>query len=58
LLFLGYQQDPRTAFLPIFSNLAETDAMNQFTTHTARAVFAAPPAATGPGDWVGRTLLS
>jgi deferrochelatase/peroxidase EfeB len=57
LLFLGYQQDPRTAFVPIFTKLAEADALNQFTTHTASAVFAVPPAATGPGDWVGRTLL-
>jgi deferrochelatase/peroxidase EfeB len=57
LLFLAYQQDPRTAFVPIFTRLAEADALNQFTTHTASAVFAVPPGAAGPGDWVGRTLL-
>jgi deferrochelatase/peroxidase EfeB len=57
LLFLGYQKDPRKAFVPIFSRMAEADALNQFTTHTASAVFAVPPGATGPGDWVGRTLL-
>jgi deferrochelatase/peroxidase EfeB len=57
LLFLAYQKDPRRAFLPIFTRLAETDALNQFTTHTASAVFAVPPGASGPGDWVGRTLL-
>lgn len=49
---------PRTAFMPIFTRLAETDALNQFTTHTASAVFAVPPGITGPGDWIGRTLLS
>lgn len=58
LLFLAYQKDPRTAFVPIFSKLAEIDALNQFTTHTASGVFAVPPGAAGPGDWVGRTLLA
>jgi len=58
LLFLAYQRDPREAFVPVFSRLAETDALNQFTTHTASAVFAVPPGARGPGDWIGRTLFS
>jgi deferrochelatase/peroxidase EfeB len=57
LLFLCYQQDPRKAFVPVFTRLAAADALNQFTTHTASAVLAVPPGATGPGDWVGRTLL-
>jgi deferrochelatase/peroxidase EfeB len=57
LLFLGYQQDPRQAFVPVFIRLSAADALNQFTTHTASAVFAVLPGATGPGDWVGRTLL-
>jgi deferrochelatase/peroxidase EfeB len=58
LLFLAYQKDPRTAFLPVFTRLAETDALNQFTTHTASAVFAVPPGFTGSGDWIGRVLLA
>ncbi|MGB7796660.1 MAG: Dyp-type peroxidase [Pseudonocardiaceae bacterium] len=58
LLFLAYQKDPRQAFVPIFSKLAETDALNQFTTHTASAVFAVPPGHTGPGDWIGKPLFS
>jgi deferrochelatase/peroxidase EfeB len=58
LLFLAYQRDPRKAFVPIFSKLSETDALNQFTTHTAGAVFAIPPGARGPRDWIGRQLLS
>ncbi|MGH3631115.1 MAG: Dyp-type peroxidase [Sciscionella sp.] len=58
LLFLSYQKDPRTGFVPINQNLAETDAMNQFTTHTASAVFAVPPGASGPGDWIGNALLT
>ncbi|MGB6165573.1 MAG: Dyp-type peroxidase [Pseudonocardiaceae bacterium] len=58
LLFLAYQKDPRTGFVPIFSQLAITDALNQFTTHTASAIFAIPPGATKPGDWIGQTLLA
>jgi deferrochelatase/peroxidase EfeB len=58
LLFLGYQKDPRSAFVPINSKLAETDALNQFTTHTASAVFAVPPGVNGANDWIGRSLLS
>jgi deferrochelatase/peroxidase EfeB len=57
LLFLGYQRDPRTAFVPVFSRLAINDALNQFTTHTASAVFALPPGAPGPGHWVGEMLF-
>jgi deferrochelatase/peroxidase EfeB len=58
LLFLGYQRDPRTAFLPINSRLAINDALNQFITHTASAVFALPPGASGPGHWVGEGLFA
>ncbi len=58
LLFLAYQKDPRTGFVPIFSQLAVTDALNQFTTHTASAIFAIPPGAAKPGDWIGQTLLA
>ncbi|MBV8349573.1 MAG: Dyp-type peroxidase [Mycolicibacterium sp.] len=58
LLFLGYQRDPRTAFVPINSRLAINDALNQFITHTASAVFALPPGAAGPGHWVGETLFA
>ena len=58
LLFLGYQRDPRTAFLPINSRLAINDALNQFITHTASAVFALPPGASGPGHWVGEGLFT
>ncbi len=58
LLFLGYQKDPRQAFVPVFTKLAELDALNQFTTHNASALFAIPPGAEGAGDWIGRKLLA
>jgi deferrochelatase/peroxidase EfeB len=58
LLFLAYQKDPRTAFVPVNTNLARQDAMNQFITHTASAVFAVPPGVARPGDWIGSSLLA
>jgi deferrochelatase/peroxidase EfeB len=53
LLVLAYQRDPRTAFIPIFSKLAESDALNQFTTHTASAVFAVPSGVDGSTTGLG-----
>jgi deferrochelatase/peroxidase EfeB len=43
--------------VPVFTRLASTDALNQFTTNTASAIFAIPPGPAGPGDWIGRKLL-
>ena len=57
-LFLAYQKDPRTGFVPIYDKLANVDALRTFTTHTASAVFAVPPGASGPGDWIGRGLFT
>jgi deferrochelatase/peroxidase EfeB len=57
LLFLAFQKDPRKAFVPIFSNMAETDELNQFTTHNASALFAVPPGVRSSGEWVGQSLL-
>jgi deferrochelatase/peroxidase EfeB len=57
LLFCAYQRDPRTGFIPIFGNLAENDALNQFTTQTGSVVAALPPTAPAPGSFVGQLLL-
>jgi deferrochelatase/peroxidase EfeB len=57
LLVLAYQQDPRRVFLPILTKLAQTAALNQFTTHTASGLFAIPPGLEAADDWYGRTLL-
>lgn len=58
LLFCCYQNDPRTAFVRIFEQLALSDAMNQFTTHTGSILVAVPPAAAGPGHWIGEQLFA
>ncbi len=56
-LFLAYQRDPRQGFIRIFRNLAENDAINQFTTHTGSAIAALPRAAGGAGGFVGQGLF-
>lgn len=58
LLFLAYQRDPRQGFIPIYQNLAENDALGQFTIHTGSAIAALPPAASGPGHFVGEGLFA
>jgi deferrochelatase/peroxidase EfeB len=57
LLFCAYQRDPRKGFIPIFQNLAENDALSQFTTQTGSIIVAVPPAAPGPGHFVGEGLF-
>jgi deferrochelatase/peroxidase EfeB len=57
LLFVAYQRDPRKGFIPIFQNLAENDSLGQFTTQTGSVIVAVPPAASGPGHFVGEGLF-
>jgi deferrochelatase/peroxidase EfeB len=56
LFFLAYQKDPRTGFIRIFERMAKLDAMNQFTTHVASALFAIPPGAD-QGSFIGQKLF-
>jgi deferrochelatase/peroxidase EfeB len=58
LLFVAYQRDPRKGFIPIFQNLAENDSLGQFTTQTGSVIAAVPPAATGPGHFIGEELFA
>ena len=57
LLFMAYQRDPRKGFIPIFQNLAENDALGQFTTQTGSVIVAVPPAVPGPGHFIAETLF-
>lgn len=57
LLFVSYQRDPRLSFIPLFQKLAGHDALRGFTTHTASAIAAIPPAPPHPGRWIGQDLL-
>jgi deferrochelatase/peroxidase EfeB len=56
LLFICYQRDPRSQFIPIQRRLAQYDALNRHTSHVGSAIFACPPGAS-PGGFVGEGLL-
>lgn len=56
LFFLGYVADLDRQLVPVLRRLAARDALNEYVTHVASAVFAVPPGAT-PGGYVGETLL-
>jgi deferrochelatase/peroxidase EfeB len=51
LLFLCFQQDPRTQFVAIQQRLAGQDALHEYLTHTASALFACPPGARPGRPW-------
>lgn len=55
LMFLAYQQDPRTAFTKIFERMSKFDMMNQYTTHIGSGLFACP--GRMEGHYVGEELL-
>jgi deferrochelatase/peroxidase EfeB len=57
LFFVGYQRDPREAFVKIFSKLAKFDMLNQFSTHTGGGLFACP-GGIAPGEFIGEKLFA
>ena len=56
LFFLAYQRDPRRGFVPIQTELARHDAMNEYLRHTGSSLWAVPPG-VGSDGWWGETLL-
>jgi deferrochelatase/peroxidase EfeB len=56
LMFVCYQRDPRSQFIPIMRRLAASDALNQHILHVGSAVFACPPGARR-GGFVGEGLF-
>jgi deferrochelatase/peroxidase EfeB len=57
LFFQSFQKDPRSSFIPVFDKMSKIDALNQFTTHTASAIFACPPGVK-PGEFIGQDLFA
>jgi len=57
LIFVSYQSDPRTSFIPVQQRLAESDALTRFTVPTSSALFAILPGVRSRTDWYGRALL-
>jgi len=56
LLFVAYQRDPRTGFVPIFKRMSRMDMLNQFTTHTGGGMFAVLPGVKA-GGYLGKALV-
>jgi deferrochelatase/peroxidase EfeB len=56
LVFVGFQRDLRTGFIPIFENLSRNDMMNQFVTNTGGGHWACPGGAR-EGGYIGQALL-
>ncbi|GAA3605659.1 Dyp-type peroxidase [Kineosporia mesophila] len=56
LLFAAYQKDAVASFVPVQKRLAESDAMNTWTTHVGSAAFAVPPGCT-EGEYIGEALV-
>ncbi|MHA6761725.1 iron uptake transporter deferrochelatase/peroxidase subunit [Streptacidiphilus sp. PAMC 29251] len=57
LLFVAFQADPRTGFVPVQLKLSRADALSVFIAHESSALFAVPGGATDPGGYVGQALL-
>ncbi|TVL89966.1 iron uptake transporter deferrochelatase/peroxidase subunit [Streptomyces sp. SAJ15] len=58
LFFLAYQRDVRGGFIPVQTNLARSDALNEYIQHVGSALFAVPPGVRDTDDWWGRALFS
>jgi dye decolorizing peroxidase len=56
LLFMAWQADPRTGFIPVQARLDVGDALNRFTAAEGSALFACFPGCQ-PGGYVGETLF-
>lgn len=57
LFFIAYTRDPLQHFVPLQTNLARNDALNEYIQHTGSAVFAVPPGVT-TGDFIGSALFA
>jgi deferrochelatase/peroxidase EfeB len=58
LFFMAYQRDPRRQFVPIQSQLARLDKMNEYVRHISSGLFACPPGVRAADDHWGKALFS
>lgn len=56
LFFLAYTRDPDRHFIPLQTNLARHDALNEYIVHTGSALFAVPPGVSA-GQYIGQSLF-
>lgn len=53
MIFISFQQDPETSFIPVQRRLAEGDRLNEWIDHVGSAVFHVPGGTSGDGIWGG-----
>jgi deferrochelatase/peroxidase EfeB len=58
LFFVAYQRDPRRQFVPIQSQLARMDKMNEYVRHISSGLFACPPGVRAADDYWGKALFT
>jgi deferrochelatase/peroxidase EfeB len=58
LFFMAYQRDPRKQFVPVQSQLARKDTLNEYIRHVSSGLFACPPGVRGQDDFWGRALFA
>ncbi|MFF4263702.1 Dyp-type peroxidase domain-containing protein [Streptomyces virginiae] len=56
MLFVAWQCDPRTGFVPVQRRLARGDALGRYLVHEASSLFVVP-GGVRPGGYVGQALL-
>jgi len=56
LLFICFNRDPRTQFIPMQQKLAAADKLNEYITHVGSGLYACLPGAS-EGGYIGDTLL-
>ncbi len=56
LFFIAFVRNPVTQFIPMQAELARSDALNEYITHTGSAMFACPPGLRDSEYW-GSSLL-
>ena len=57
LLFVAFQSDPLTGFVPVQRKLTRGDALSQFIVHESSGLFAVPGGAASADGYVGQALL-
>jgi deferrochelatase/peroxidase EfeB len=56
LFFIAYTRDPSRHFVPLQTNLARNDTLNEYIQHTGSAIFAVPPGVED-GGYIGQRLV-
>ncbi len=57
LFFICFQRDPRAGFVAVQSQLAQSDALNEYIRHTGSGVYACPPGVSDT-DYIGSSLFA